>query len=402
VRSGQPLPPFCAAVVTVRVRVWTPPPQLFEQVDQPLQPLTLQSVGLGSGTQALSAPPRQLSPALQQALPQERSPEGQTQAPPLPQTWPRAQRPSSPLQVQSGPLQVRHSPEQAVVQQRPSRQAPDSHSVPLPQARPATFFSQRPPRQVRPPPQEVSSGRGLQVQPEAAVHCMQLPAQPPAQHFPPTQAPDWQSRSSTQSPPFGWRADGPQLPSPQTRAGAQASVLFWQTPPGLQVRRVRAWSSLQVAGPQAVPARSRWQPPAPSQPFEHWSSRHSPAGSAPPGGTWVQVPSLPGRLQATQLPPQGRSQQRPWAQTPLVQSASLLQRAPPSRLPQSPAVQTRPAAHWASLPQTDAQRSSAQPRNGAQERGGATWHRPSWQVPGCVSVFPSGSQLGGWQTVPGA
>jgi hypothetical protein len=311
VRSGQPLPPFCAGVVTVRVRVWTPPPQFFEQVDQPLQPLTLQSVGLGRGAQALSAPPRQLSPALQQLLPQGRSPEGQTQAPPLPQTWPREQRLSSLLQVQSGPVQVRHWPEQAPAQHRPSMQAPDSHSVPLPQARPATFFSQRPPRQVRPPPQEVSSGLGLQVHPEAAVHCMQLPAQPPAQHLPATQAPDWQSRSSTQSPPFCCRAEAPQLPSLQTRAEAQPSVLFWQTPLALQVRSVRAWSSLQVAGPQVVPARSRWQPPVPSQPFEHWSSRHSPAGSAPPGETWVQVPSLPGRLQATQLPPQGRSQQRP-------------------------------------------------------------------------------------------
>jgi hypothetical protein len=190
-------------------------------------------------------------------------------------------------------------------------QAPDSHSVPLPQASPAVFFSHLPPWQVRPPPQELSSGLPWQVQPEAAVHCMQLPLQAPAQHLPLTQAPDWQSRSSTQSPPLGCRAADPQLPSLHTWAAAQRSLLLWQAPAALQVRRVRAPSSLQLAAPQDAPARSRWQPPAPSQPFEHWSSRHRPAGSAPPAGTFVHTPSLPGRSQATQIPSHGRSQQRP-------------------------------------------------------------------------------------------
>jgi hypothetical protein len=41
------MPPLAAGVVTVRVRVWVPPPQVAEQVDQSLQGLTAQSTGIG-------------------------------------------------------------------------------------------------------------------------------------------------------------------------------------------------------------------------------------------------------------------------------------------------------------------------------------------------------------------
>src|SRR3954465_5542581 len=41
------MPPFAAGVVTVRLRVWVPPPHVAEQVDQSLQALTAQSTGIG-------------------------------------------------------------------------------------------------------------------------------------------------------------------------------------------------------------------------------------------------------------------------------------------------------------------------------------------------------------------
>jgi hypothetical protein len=47
ISAGQAMPPFAAGVVTVRVRVWVPPPQVAEQVDQSLQGLTAQSTAIG-------------------------------------------------------------------------------------------------------------------------------------------------------------------------------------------------------------------------------------------------------------------------------------------------------------------------------------------------------------------
>jgi hypothetical protein len=41
------MPPFDAGVVTVRLRVWVPPPHIAEQVDQSLQALTAQLTGVG-------------------------------------------------------------------------------------------------------------------------------------------------------------------------------------------------------------------------------------------------------------------------------------------------------------------------------------------------------------------
>jgi hypothetical protein len=43
------MPPFDAGVVTVRLRVWVPPPHIAEQADQSLQALTMQSTGVGQG-----------------------------------------------------------------------------------------------------------------------------------------------------------------------------------------------------------------------------------------------------------------------------------------------------------------------------------------------------------------
>ena len=61
------------------------------------------------------------------------------------------------------------------------------------------------------------------------------------------------------------------------------------------------------------------------------------------------------------MPLQALAQHRPCAQTPLVQSPPRVQTAPLGRLPQSPAAQTLPLAHWLSLPQLVRQRLPLQP-----------------------------------------
>jgi hypothetical protein len=43
------MPPLAAGEVTVRLRVWVPPPHIAEQADQSLQALTMQSAGTGQG-----------------------------------------------------------------------------------------------------------------------------------------------------------------------------------------------------------------------------------------------------------------------------------------------------------------------------------------------------------------
>ena len=40
VSAGQAMPPFCGCWMTVRVRVWVPPPQVLLHVLQSLQALT--------------------------------------------------------------------------------------------------------------------------------------------------------------------------------------------------------------------------------------------------------------------------------------------------------------------------------------------------------------------------
>jgi hypothetical protein len=48
VKAGHPAPPLAAGVITVRVRVCLPPPQVAEQVEKSDQPLTTQSCGQGT------------------------------------------------------------------------------------------------------------------------------------------------------------------------------------------------------------------------------------------------------------------------------------------------------------------------------------------------------------------
>jgi hypothetical protein len=161
----------------------------------------------------------------------------------------------------------------------------------------------------------------------------------------------------------------------------------------------RRLSAAHEPAPHTLPTLSRAQPAAPSQPFEHASSRQAPEGSAPPRWTFEQIPSLPATAQDMQVALQAVAQQRPCAQMSLVQSAALLHRAPSARLPQSPAVQMLGAVHCESLPQLSAQRVPAQPRKGAQLRTAGALHRPPVQMAAGVSALAAASQLTGRQTV---
>jgi hypothetical protein len=112
-----------------------------------------------------------------------------------------------------------------------------------------------------------------------------------------------------------------------------------------------------------------------------------------------QVPSWPATAQDMQVPLQAPAQQRPWAQTLLMQSPARLHRAPLGRLPQSPALQTLGEVHCESLPQLSAQRVPLHPRKGAQVRAPGTLQRPPWQVPAGVSLLAPLSQRAARQTV---
>jgi hypothetical protein len=201
---------------------------------------------------------------------------------------------------------------------------------------------------------------------------------------------------------LGFLAGAAQSPAAQISPDPQVSLVVWQTPAALQVLVLRTLFGPQPAGPQVVPAFSRWQPPLPSQPLEQASSRQIPAGSAPPVGTGLQVPSLPARSQAWQLPLQAELQQRPWAQKPVAQSPSALQRAPRCRLPQLPATHTLPGVHWASLPQMARHRLPPQPAKGPHERAAGASQVPAAQVAAGVSALAGASQLAARHTVPSA
>jgi hypothetical protein len=136
----------------------------------------------------------------------------------------------------------------------------------------------------------------------------------------------------------------------------QAAVVAWQVPSAVQRLEVRLLPFAQFAAAHTVPTASRRQPPLPSQALLQASSRQVPLGSAPPAATLAQVPSWPGRAHDRQVPLQALAQHRPCVQNPLVQSPARVHTAPLGRLPQSPAVQTLPLAHWASPPQLIRQR----------------------------------------------
>jgi len=249
------------------------------------------------------------------------------------------------------------------------------------------------------PPSQGTCPRLLQVKP-GARHSRQGPSHAPVQQRPATQAFDLQSLLATQGSPGSPFSGATQRPSMQISAPMQGVSRVSQPPPSLHTRLLTAPGPAQSEPPQEVPARSRRQPPAPSQPLEQASSRQVPLGSAPPGGTSEQTPWLPGRAHERQVPPHALLQQRPCEQKLLAHSVARLQTAPSGRLPQSPPVQTLPAAHWLSLPQLVRQLSPLQPRKGAQDRAPVVRHWPLLQVPAGVSLLSPESQAGSRQTVP--
>jgi hypothetical protein len=253
-----------------------------------------------------------------------------------------------------------------------------------------------PPAHVPPAPH--APWRSAQVKLVFARHARQAPVQAVAQHRPATQKLDSQSPLFTQSPPSAAFAGGTQLPSVQTSA-PQVAVVVWHIPAALQVLVVRELAGAHSAAPQTLPICSRAQAPPPSQPLEHASSLQAPPGSAPPRGTFAQVPSRPATAQDMHVVLQAVPQQRPWAQMLLMQSAALVHSAPLGRLPQSPAVQTSGAVHCESLPQLPVQRLPLQPRKGAQERAVEAVHLPPEHSPAGVSVLAAASHVGSRQTV---
>jgi hypothetical protein len=174
-----------------------------------------------------------------------------------------------------------------------------------------------------------------------------------------------------------------------------------QVPWALQVA-VCSPSAAQLAGPQAAPAGSRWQPPLPSQPLLQASSLHAPLGSAPLGGTGVQVPAEPGKAHDWHTPSHFVMQQRPWAQIPGAAHSSLrAQAAPIGRLPHDPAVHWLPAAHWSLVVQKDPQRTpESWQRNGAQGWAAGVVQVPALQTPAAVATLAMESHEACPQTVP--
>jgi hypothetical protein len=126
-------------------------------------------------------------------------------------------------------VQVLHAPLHASAQHLPPTHAPDSHSSPSPQVEPAGFFTHSPAKHTRPLPHGSAFGWLTHIQFEAAVHVLHTPVQAAPQHFPLTQALDWQSSFDRQSPPGLLAAGGMQRlvmhTSPVPHGAAWASQL---------------------------------------------------------------------------------------------------------------------------------------------------------------------------------
>jgi hypothetical protein len=409
---ATPPPPQVAGPVQLHV---PPQPSLPGPQSVPLQA----GMHFGGSTQ-LSLGPQTLPPGQQRAphaffgAEQRQVLPSQVQAP-GPQALPHAPQLATSDEVSTHPAPQRSGvgATQRRVQAPLTQVCPAAHTLPVPPHLPqwassVDRFTQRPPQllcpsgQHIPPPQVPPPGqapsRSVQVQLEAAVQARHAPLHAVAQQWPPTQALEAQSLLLRQAPPRACLMGGEQSPSMHTLA-PQDWLLDWQAPAAVQVLATRRLSAVQSPAPQTVPDFSRTQAPLPSQPFEQASSRQAPEGSAPPRGTFEQVPSFPGTAHDVQVPLQGPSQQRPWAQMLLSQSEARLQTAPLARLPQSPATHTPGDTHCESLPQLSAQWLPSQPRKGAQLRSLGTLHLPPLQRAAGVSVFDSPSQAAGRQTV---
>jgi hypothetical protein len=129
------------------------------------------------------------------------------------------------------------------------------------------------------------------------LHASHVPPQALLQHTPSTQLPDAQVRPAVQAVPFG--------------------VLAVHTPPAQWLPLLQSASALHGLAQEAPP-------PQKARP-------HSLAGSVC-AGTRLQVPALPGRLHARQVPVQPPSQHTPSTQLPEAHSAAAAQDSPSPRL----------------------------------------------------------------------
>jgi hypothetical protein len=102
---------------------------------------------------------------------------------------------------------------------------------------------------------------------------------------------------------------------------------------------------------------------------------HISCGSGAPPVTPVQIPALPGRLQAVQAPLQSLLQQTPCAQKPDRHSPAPAQAAPAGLRPQVPLRQTLPVMQSPSFVQADRHFDPSH-RNGLHVRAGGFTHWP--------------------------
>jgi hypothetical protein len=186
-------------------------------------------------------------------------------------------------------LQDKQAPVQALLQQTPSTQKPESHSVDALQENPAFFRPQLPETHLRPVTQSASVVQLARQVVEPTVH----------------------------------------------EYGSQTIVVpDTQLPVPSQTRMPSSSESLQVPAPQVVPAGKSRQAPRPS----HVPSKPQLVGSSAtqslalvawtPSGMLVQMPSDVDRLHEMQVPSQADSQQTPSTQKLLLHSDEHVQTSP--------------------------------------------------------------------------
>jgi hypothetical protein len=251
----------------------------------------------------------------------------------------------------------RQVPLQAVAQQTPWAQNPESQSVPCVQAAPIGNRPQLPAVQV--------AGDTHCASPEQVVRQSPLPPQMNGAH--------------------GSDAPATQMPAPSHFDDS---------------RRV---DPVQLPVAHSVPCAYLWQAPAPSQvpslpQVGAPSSAHSLAGSVP-AATGEQVPILPATLQAWQVPLHAVSQQAPSMQWPVAHSPPAVQSAPMDFLGwQIVPTQYAPNAQSALVMQLVRQAPAVQP-NGSHAIADAAAHVPlPSHICAAVSMLPV--QVAAAQLVP--
>jgi hypothetical protein len=198
-------------------------------------------------------------------------------------------------------------PAQAVLQQTPCAQKPETHSAPVAHARPLTLSPHDPFVQTAGEAQSASE--------------VQVPLQTPVPH-----------RNGKQDPVAG-----------VTHAPAPSHVevpVNWVLAAG------------QVDALHVVPLTYFWQFPAPShlllvpQLGAPWSTQ-VPAGSLAPTATLVQVPSVPASAHDRHAPVHALLQQMPWAQKVLMHSLPAVHEEPLAFFPHELLMQELGVRHWA-------------------------------------------------------